>query len=399
MKVQTNPPLHLTYCLNVHPGESWAENFAAIRDHALRVRDRVSPDGPFGLGMRLGAAAAGELSDPTALAEFRQFLTDEDLYVFTINGFPYGQFHNTAVKDSVYAPDWRTPQRRDYTIAMADILATLLPKDVSGSISTVPGSYKPWITCSDDVSDMVAMLCDVAAHLAALAAGDDGREIVLALEPEPDCYVETTDEVIAFFAGPLRAFGIGYLAAEHGLDAQEAEAVIGRHLGVCFDTSHLAVEFEDLPASLAALAAANVRIGKVHLSSALEVSVSDQARSQLADFCDPVYLHQVKTRLADGQMRSYADLPAALAADDFGDGATARVHFHVPLFFEGLGELTSTARMLTGAFASALRGGATEHLEIETYTFDVLPPELRGGDLADAVAREYAWARREILSP
>ena len=219
MNVQTNPPLHLTYCLNVHPGESWGENFAAIRDHALRVRDRVAPDGPFGLGMRLGAAAAEELSDPLALADFQQFLASENLYVFTINGFPYGQFHDTAVKDSVYAPDWRTPERRDYTLAMADILSKLLPDGVSGSISTVPGSYKPWITSDDDVSDMVAMLCDVAAHLAAIKT-DQNREIILALEPEPDCYVETTGEVIEFFNGPLREFGVPYLAAEHGMDAR-----------------------------------------------------------------------------------------------------------------------------------------------------------------------------------
>ena len=396
MKVQTHPPLHLTYCLNVHPGESWAENFAAIRNHALRVRDSVAPDGPFGLGMRLGATATEELSDPAALAEFQRFLTDEDLYVFTVNGFPYGRFHDTAVKDSVYAPDWRTIERRDYTIVMADLLAALLPEGVSGSISTVPGSYKPWITCDDDVADMVAMLCDVAAHLAALMT-DRGCEIVLALEPEPDCYVETTDEVIEFFNGPLREVGIAYLAAEHGMDAAAAEQAISRHLGVCFDTSHLAVEFEDLPGSLAALTNAGVRIGKVHLSAALEVTVSRKARAQLAGFCDPVYLHQVKARLPDGSTTSLPDLPAALAAGAMEDNAVARVHFHVPLFFEGLGELTSTARLLAGPFASALLAGATEHLEIETYTFNVLPPELRGGELADTITEEFAWVGREIL--
>ena len=397
MKVQSAPPLHLTYCLNVHPGESWAENVAAIRTFAIPVRNRVAPDKPFGLGLRLSALAAGQLAEAAALSEFREFLDRENLYVFTINGFPYGQFHDTAVKDSVYAPDWRTAERRDYTIAMADVLAELLPEGVTGSISTVPGSYKPWIRGDDDVRRMVEMLCDTAARLAAIGRRS-GREIVLALEPEPDCFIENTDEVIALFTGPLREHGCRYLADRHGLDQADAAQAIGRHLGVCFDTSHLAVEFEDLAASLASLAAAGVRIGKVHLSAALEARASDAARSQLRKFVDPVYLHQVKSRGASGEEVSYADLPDALEADTDQSSKTWRVHFHVPLFFEGLGELASTNSLLTGEFAAALRAGASEHVEIETYTFAVLPDELRADDLADSIAREYEWVMRELLT-
>jgi len=396
MRIQADPPLHLTYCLNVHPGESWAENFAAIRDYALRVRDRVAPDRPFGLGLRLSAQAAAELAGPAAMSEFRDFLAREDLYVFTINGFPYGRFHDTAVKTSVYSPDWRTGERRDYTIALADILAGLLPAGVTGSISTVPCSYKPWITGDRDVRLMAETLCDVVAHLVDLHRAT-AREIVLALEPEPDCYVENTDEVIAFFAGPLVEFGAGYLAEKLGVERAAAEGLISRHLGVCFDTSHLAVEFEDLPAALQRLQAAGVRIAKFHLSAALQAAATTAARQQLREFCDPVYLHQVKARRADGRIVSYADLPEALA--DAGGEPTDewRIHFHVPLFFERLGELASTNSLLTGEFAAALRAGASEHLEIETYTFGVLPAELRSGDLADGIAREYEWVMRELF--
>ena len=397
MRIQSNPPLHLTYCLNVHPGESWAENVAAIRTYAMAVRNRVAPDKPFGLGLRLSALAAGQLAEAAALNEFRAFLDRENLYVFTINGFPYGQFHGAAVKDSVYAPDWRTAERRDYTIALAEVLAELLPEGVTGSISTVPGSYKPWIRGDDDVRRMVEMLCDTAARLDAIAR-QSGREIVLALEPEPDCFIENTDEAIALFTGPLREHGCRYLADRHGLDQADAAQVIGRHLGVCFDTSHLAVAFEDLAASLASLTAAGVRIGKVHLSAALEARANAAARSQLREFCDPVYLHQVKSRGADGEVVSYADLPDALDADADQSSQTWRVHFHVPLFFEGLGELASTNSLLTGEFAAALRAGASEHLEIETYTFAVLPDELRADDLADSIAREYAWVRENVLA-
>ena len=395
MKVQADPPLHLTYCLNIHPGESWADNLAAIRDHALQVRDRVRPLGPFGLGLRLSAKAADELSQPATLDAFLAFLAAENLYVFTINGFPYGQFHDTAVKESVYAPDWRTPERRDYTIQMAEVLAQLLPEGVSGSISTVPCSYKPWIAGDDDVRRMVTMLCDTAACLKRLR-DDTGRDICVALEPEPDCYVERTDEVIEFFNGPLESIGVDYLAAR-GLSADGAHQAIRRHLGVCFDTSHLAVEFEDLTASLAKLARAGVRIGKVHLSAALEAPATPAAAEQLRPFVDPVYLHQVKARSADGEITSSPDLPAALETSGAAD-ETRRVHFHVPLFFDGAGELTSTNKLLTGEFATALRAGATDHLEIETYTFNVLPASLREGGLTASIAREYDWVRRRVLT-
>jgi len=397
MKVQADPPLHLTYCLNVHPGESWRENFAAIRDHALRVRDRVAPNRPFGLGLRLSAQAAGELAEPAAMGEFRDFLACENLYVFTINGFPYGQFHDTAVKESVYRPDWRTRERREYTIALADILAALLPEGLTGSISTAPCSYKPWITGDRDVRAMAETLCDVVAHLADLHRAT-GREIVLALEPEPDCYVENTDEVIAFFTGPLPAYGAAYLAGKLGAACATAEELIRRHLGVCFDTSHLAVEFEDLPAALGRLRTAGVRIAKVHLSAALQTAATRAAREQLREFCDPVYLHQVKARRADGSPASYADLPQALADPADGPGEQWRIHFHVPLFFGRLGELASTNSLLVGDFAAALRAGATEHLEIETYTFNVLPGELRPADVADGIACEYEWVMRELLA-
>ncbi len=394
MKIQADPPLHLTYCLNVHPGESWAENFAAIRSDALRVRDRVSVGKPFGLGLRLSAQAADQLAAPAAMAEFREFLAAENLYVFTINGFPYGQFHDTAVKTNVYAPDWRQEARRDYTIATADVLAELLPEGVTGSISTVPCSYKPWITGEADVRQMVEMLCDVVAHLAELHRSS-GREIVIALEPEPDCYIENTGEVIAFFTGPLAKFGGAYLSEKLDVTADQAGQLIARHLGVCFDTSHLAVEFEDLPAAIDSLTRAGVRIAKVHISAALQAAPSAAAREQLQEFCDPVYLHQVKARLADGQIASYADLPEALAAGESAD--EWRVHFHVPLFFERLGELESTSRQLVGDFAAALRAGATEHVEIETYTFGVLPAGLRVADVADGIAREYEWVLAELF--
>ena len=383
MKLRQTPPLHLTYCLNVHPGESWSENFAAIRDHALGVRDRVAAGRAFGLGLRLGSAAADELARPERLAELRELLDRESLYVFTINGFPYGRFHGTAVKQDVYRPDWRTAQRRDYTIRLADILAELLPEGVTGSISTVPGSYKTWITSDEDVRRMTTMLTATAARLSEIQ-GESGREIVLALEPEPDCYLETTAEAVRFLTGPLAAAG--------------DEEIIRRHVGVCFDTSHLAVQFEDLSASARQLAAAGVRIAKVQLSSALRLTASSEGLVRLEKFCEETYLHQVAVRDAVGNIRHFPDLPDALAdARARTAGNEWRVHFHVPLFFAGGEGIGSTSELLTGDFRAALAGGITDQLEIETYTWGVLPADLQPTDIADGIAAEYEWALANVL--
>ena len=407
MIIRKDPPMHLTYCLNVHPGQTWAENFAAIVDHAMRVRDRVCGSGrPFGLGMRLGAAAAAELASPHALDEFKAFLADNNLYVFTINGFPYGQFHGTPVKRDVYAPDWRTAERRDYTLILADILAALLPEGVSGSISTVPGSYGRWITGRPDVDAMLAMLVETAQHLAGIR-DRTGRDICLALEPEPDCFLETGDDAIALLTGPVRQIA----------RTAEGEELLRRHIGVCYDTAHAAVAFEEPASALERLARADVRVGKVHLSSAMRLAPSPEAIRQLEGFCDEVYLHQVKVR-TEGRIVSFDDLPdaiknakpqgysiakpqaasaAAPLADSHRPDAEWRVHFHVPLFFESFGHIRSTSSMLTGALPGALAAAGVEHVEIETYTFGVLPPDLRPGDIADGITAEYEWVLGEMF--
>jgi sugar phosphate isomerase/epimerase len=389
MKPQADPPLHLTYCLNIHPGESWDENLAAIRTHALAIRDIVAPGRAFALGLRVGFEAAKTLSQPATLKKFRDFLAAENLYVFTVNGFPYGRFHGAPVKQQVYAPDWRSDERRDYTILLVEILAALLPEGLSGSISTVPGSHRPWIAGPRDVARMAENLTRVALRLAALEQ-DTGKTIRLALEPEPDCYLQTTAEAAAFLAGPLPRAGRALSAGEE---------LLRRHVGVCMDTSHTAVQFEDPAEALEALRSAGVGVAKIQLSAALQARPTPQSLAALAMFEDPVYLHQVRVRQAGGAVAEFPDLSEAL-------GSTAaraaeslwRVHFHVPLFFEGYEGLESTSSLLAGRFAERLRQGACEHLEIETYTFDVLPASIQPVTVVEAVAQEYVWVLDRLLS-
>ncbi len=416
MLIQASPPLHLTYCLNIHPGESWPEAFDAIKNHALRIRDMLARGGAFGLGLRLSAQAAAHLADSRTLAEFRDFLKRENLYVFTINGFPYGQFHAAAVKENVYRPDWEDRRRRDYTIQLADILAAILPEGVPGSISTVPCSYKAWIDSTRQVAAMAAALAGAAAHLAEIK-NRTGSDICLALEPEPDCFLAKTADVLAFFAGPLRERG--------------GQECIRQHIGVCVDTAHCAVEFESPADSIRKLQQAGIRIAKVQLSAALRAAATEESLRRLGEFCDEVYLHQVKIRGRGGAVRSFRDLPDALALYQCSnggwpvrvapeertrlaskpwhpqirsdrapaDGGEIRVHFHVPLFWEPTGPagaVGSTADLLDDDFFSLLRAGASGNLEIETYTFDVLPADIRSADVAESIAAEYRWVLNQL---
>ncbi len=397
MIVQHRPPLHLTYCLNIHPGESWAENFAAIREKAVAVKQRVAPGEWFGLGLRIAHQAASELNASEDLrAEALDFFGANELYPFSINGFPYGRFHAGPVKENVYAPDWRTAERLDYTLHLADLLAGWLPPQVEGSISTVPCSFKRWIETGDDVRALAHHLAGAVAYLAALEE-DTGRLIHLGLEPEPDCYLETTRETIAFFNDVLLLTGAAEVSRIAGCSRAESESLIRRHLGVCFDTCHVALQFEDLTQSLRAYLAEDIRISKVQLSAALRVEAKPESWEALRPFAEPVYLHQVKARGQNGARFSWSDLAPALAEFPTHPGIEeARVHFHVPLFFAGAGALQSTADALTPEFFRALRDGACLHLEIETYTFDVLPPEVHPGDVVKSIAREYEWVREKL---
>jgi sugar phosphate isomerase/epimerase len=383
MQLREHPPLHLTYCLNIHPGETWAENRAAIRQYAVAVQQRLAPDKPFGLGLRISAAAAETLRAPAMRQTVRAELNALGLYVFTINGFPFGQFHGTRVKERVYAPDWRTRARLDYTCCLADILADLLPEGVHGSISTLPGSFKPWCHTAADIQRIAQHLKACALHLLKVRERT-GREILLGLEPEPFCLLETTDEVIRFFEGPLAEVCRGGVERE----------LVRRYIGVCCDTCHAAMQFESPQEVLRRLMASGIRVAKIQISAALETDAG--GITALRAFDEPVYLHQTKARFQQGALRAWKDLPEALPAiAQSAAPEIVRVHFHVPLFWEGGAGLRSTATELDAEFFRAACA-ATEHLEVETYTFAVLPEALRAGGVVECISRELDWVRQRV---
>ena len=382
----------MTYCLNVHPGETWEENFEAIRTVALKIRKQVAPKRPFGLGLRLGRRAAEKLSHPQVLHRFKAFLVANDLYVFTINGFPYGEFHRPPVKKRVYWPDWRSPKRLAYTLLLGEILSGLLPEGIYGSISTVPGSYGEWIVTPDDRTQMIQNLMGCVAHLAQIHK-KTGKEIHVGLEPEPDCFLETTKGTIDFFTRELLVKGRHFLAGLMGTSEQEAGELIIRHLGVCFDTCHMSLQYENLAESIALISANGIRLSKIQISAALKVPFVKKSLKRLEDFCDPVYLHQVKGSITGGDIRSWEDLPDALSGvDGLNQGFDQwRIHFHVPLYFKGDQEVGSTGSDLNERFFRAAIASGCGHFEIETYTFNVLPEQLRGKSLTESIADEYGW--------
>jgi len=390
--------VHLTYCTNIHAGESWPEVRDSLESHLPRIKAAVSPGAPLGLGLRLSAIAAQTLGDPAALDELRALLSRHDLYVFTINAFPYGPFHGTRVKEDVYQPDWLTAERLTYSDQSAGILARLLPEGMIGSVSTVPGTFKAVAAQRPDAPR--AMADTMARHAATLVKlrQRTGREIVLALEPEPCCFLETIEETLAFFGDYLHT-GVSarVVARETGLSLDEAYEALRRHIGLCYDICHGAVEFEDPADAFARLSAAGIRIAKLQLSSALRLpTVGAGTEQRLAAFDDGVYLHQVVQR-RNGALTRYVDLAPAFAALRAGHaGGEWRVHCHVPVFLEVAGEFHSTQPTLKAALACTKSGFVAPHLEVETYTWDVLPPELRQGHRADAIAREMNWVLGEL---
>ena len=394
MKIERG--VHLTYCTNIHRGETWDDTRNALERYLPQVKRLFVPDQDMGVGLRLSAVASETLAHPGELAKFRDFLADQGLYVFTINGFPYGPFHGTRVKEDVYQPDWRFPERLAYSNRLADLLAALLPGDaeLEGSVSTVPATFRPIGREPGAIERIADNLLQHAAHLAGLS-DKTGRVITLALEPEPMCYLETIEEAARFFEDHLfSSAAIGRFSALTGLGHSAAEAALRRHLGLCYDVCHAAVEFEDAQDSLARLAKTGIGVFKLQLSAALKIArVDERTLERLQRFDDGVYLHQVVERRADGSLVRFLDLAPAFSKAGEAYGNEWRVHCHVPIFMPTLPGLGTTQDFLRDILVLHKHTPISRHLEVETYTFDVLPPELRDADVATAVARELAWVQ------
>jgi hypothetical protein len=384
--MQLNHSLQLAYCTNIHRGETWPETFASLQHYTLAVREKVCPQKPFAIGLRLGERAAVELSDPGTRLAFQRWLDKNACYIFTINGFPYGQFHGTRVKEQVYRPDWTSPERVAYTNRLFDLLAELLPAGVAGSVSTLPGSFKEFHPSVEAQKTIRKNIWRSVEHIARLSE-KTGRKLHLGLEPEPLCLLENSAETISFFE---------QLRAEHPHDPRLAE-----HLGVNYDCCHFAVEFEEPQIVLPDFVNHGIKISKIHLSSALKVQPTAEAREALKKFADEVYLHQVVARNEKGKLKFHHDLPDALSFQpstfNLQPSEEWRIHFHVPLHAPASPPFENTGDHLLGTLDwLAENPQLCSHLEMETYTWEVLPPELKAQSVVDQLAAEYNWTLAEL---
>ena len=392
---------HLAYSTLVHPGDTWAEMRQSLETFAPAVKARVSPDSSYGLSLRISAASAATLTaDPAERARLRRWLDEHDMYVYTVNAFPYGPFKGRVVMEQVYEPDWATEDRVRYTCQVADILAEVTPDTVNPSIQTAPLAFRPKVTTADDVDALTENLMRVVAHLIELERRT-GRRVKLALEPEPYCFLETTEETVRYFQEHVwSGAGTDRLARLTGLPASEVVGLVRRHLGIVFDICHQSVEFEDIAASLRLLHDAGVPIFKLQAAAALWVpEVTPEAVAALETFTDTIYLSQT-TESRDGELTRFLNLSDAIAAwrADPTGRREWRTHFHVPVFLDDLGEFRTTRPGIEAALRVHAETPLSDHLEIETYTWDVLPAHLKTGDVTDYVSRELEWLRDALLA-
>lgn len=395
---------HLSYCSNIHPGEGWAEHLEALKLHVPLLQQQLAGGAAFGIGLRLSNRASLELSREEALNAFRAWLRERNAYVFTMNGFPFGGFHRQRVKDQVHAPDWRTNERLQYTLRMFRLLASLLPSGMEGGISTSPLSYKPWFAEASERAEALEQatwnILQVLEYLVGLRLRG-GPLMHLDLEPEPDGLLENSVEFTGWFTEDLEPLALALLEEKFALSRSRASELLRDHLRLCYDVCHFAIQYEDPKTVFQALARHGIRIGKIQLSAALQVlwprdlsSREDLAR-RLRVFDEPVYLHQVVARYEDGLLRSFRDLPDAWQQVQDPSLREWRAHFHVPLFSGTFQGCDSTSWAVENVLRLQRARPLCSELEVETYTWEVLPEALKT-DLNASIARELRWVLERL---
>ena len=397
--------LHLSYCSNIHAGETWDATFQNLKIYIPEVKSRLGYKGKFGIGLRLSKEASVVLERPERLQEFQEWLKKTQAYVYSLNCFPYGGFHRTKVKEQVHAPDWTTEARLAYTLRCFRILAQLLPEGVEGGISTSPLSYRHWFVSDLEKNEAferaTTHLIAVVVELVRLQQ-ETGKFLHLDIEPEPDGLLENSEELIRYFKEWLLSVGKASLAKQLGITAKEAEKLIKDHLQVCYDVCHFAIGYEKPKEAFKKLKQAGIGIGKIQLSAALKllIPVSPFERfsigKRLGEFADTTYLHQVVARTKEGGLKSYPDLPQALAKLGDTQDLEWRVHFHVPIFLANYGTFQATQEDIVEVLKLVnANPSITNHLEVETYTWEVLPQDTHL-TLGDAISRELAWVKEQL---
>jgi hypothetical protein len=393
----------LTYCSNIHSGESWALHFEELKKNIPQIKAKICPNQPFGIGLRLANQASIDLSLEQNLTEFQNWLTANDCYVFTMNGFPYGGFHDVVVKDQVHAPDWTTIDRVEYTIRMFKILAKILPENLTeGGISTSPLSYRFWWKdelslkkATEIATENILLVVDELIKL----KQETGKTLHLDIEPEPDGILGNGFDFLDWFENTLKPATIIHFE-KRGKTGEEAIELIHTHVQLCYDICHYGVSFEDPQTTVNQLNNLGIKVGKIQISSAVKIDFSTDSIEKLAaiaKFNEPTYLHQVVAKCVDGSFENFSDLAPAIESFEPNKYSEWRIHFHVPLFLENYGLLNSTQSEIVKTLEIHKKTPFTNHLEIETYTWGVLPKEVQM-PLNESIIREIEWVQNVLKS-
>jgi hypothetical protein len=389
---------HLTYSTLVHPADDWEQIWQSLNTYVPKVKERFAGNQRFGVSLRLSAKSAETLVNSKAERDkLRKFLNDQNMYLYTVNAFVYGHFKGELVKEQVYEPDWRSEERTQYTMNVASIVADIAPADVLPSIQTSPLGFKPRVTGPDVVDSYTTNVLRVAKHLVELEQ-KTGVTVTLGLEPEPYCFLETTDETVDYFTNHLYAGkSVEKFAKMAGLPIAEAIAALRRHVGIVYDICHLAVEYEDITESLQKLVDAGVPIVKLQEAAALHIpEVTKEAVDTLKRYSKTIYLTQTIEK-KNGKLKKYLNVDDAIAEWEKNPGPREwRTHIHVPVFLDDLGQFRTTRFAIADALKFHKQKPLSRHLEVETYTWDMLPDNLKTGDIVEYVCRELEWVRGQL---
>ena len=372
------------YCANVHPGTTLEQVKDNLEQYSAKIRQTFSPQRDMGIGLWLSATVLEQLSSPQEVENFRRYMQERGLVPFTFNGFPYGNFHQAVVKHNVYLPTWAETTRLDYTVQLAKLQIELLPSAQTSTISTVPIG---WPTGDDAAVKTAAAenFRECVRQLAEIEASS-GHHVRVAIEPEPGCLLDTAEDVAEYFTRYLLT----------GTD--KVDETILRHLTVCHDVCHSAVMFESQQHAIELYRQQGISIGKVQVSSAVEVDFSQldaeerqQAFAQLQEFNEPKYLHQTCIRAADNpEVEFFEDLSLAIdAVSTTTPHGIWRVHFHVPIFAERLRSIGTTQHEIKECLRHL--GDDVTDFEVETYAWNVLPESQRNDSLINGIAKELSW--------
>ena len=395
--IENHPRTIQGYCSNVHPGTTLEQIKENLLKYASQVQKMFAPDQPMGLGIWLCNDVCRQLINPNQAAAFGNWLSENQFNPYTINGFPYRDFHQPVVKRLVYQPTWAEKERLEYTVSLAQIHSRMLGSDQTfGTISTLPLGWSTEST-PQFMQQCAANLQTCCQQLAKLR-DQTGKHIFLCIEPEPGCVFQTSQQLVDFFEQ--------YLLTGN----EEANRQLIEFVGVCHDICHSAVMFEPQKVALDLYQSRGIRVGKVQVSSAIAADFGygcDEEQSEtmchvLHQFAEDRYLHQ--TVIYDGGTTVFfEDLNLALQQYGRQPFGHWRVHYHVPIFTQRLTVLGTTQSDIHDCIAwfaaNAQDGQPTMHFEIETYAWSVLPDSLQSKSLGDDIAREMIWFRDNCLMP